>query len=834
MKNRKSHAVLLASFATVATMGGLARMAPAASFTWDGGGADDMFSTPLNWTSDTAPAANDTLRFAGSTRTTPSNNLTAGTTLGGIFFDASAATFTVSGNAVTLGQFGHVVNSSPNLQTVTLPITLGAGDHTINGGTAGLAMTGGLTRSGNNSVARFLGVVNATGLSNNSFGMIGTWATLGADYAAVDGSGNVIAYTNFTELGTNPAAPLSDSPGVNIRWTQDLANPGLTPGTLTLAAGVTNLNTFSAPASNTQTIVFTPTSTLRFGTQGGVLKGANPSGLGLSFGPFGSENVGTITAGGADNTDGEIFFNNAFGSITVRPVIADNGTGRVRLISASGREGAMATVSVTGHNMYSGGSYVVSGDFSAGEKDGFGTGSVEVAAGARAVLNPVNATTVADGTYNNEFYIRGFGQPGSGGLNEGAMRVSRLSDAAGTIHLMGDSQITFRFANATSGASISGKITGNASLTLGDSGSATRFNLNNSSNDWTGNTALMRGTLTIGGSGEVIPNGAGKGNLAFASPVGTINLNGNTETINGLTGGTSDLDVHRFINSAGTTATLRVGDNNANGAFGPGGLIVGNVSLTKIGTGEQVFAGESTYTGTTTVQGGRLVLVNDGIYNGWNPVLNLGGADVQGGRLVFDYVSGDGSAIAAQVLSILAAGYAQTPTKFATGAIRTSSATNGIKGLGWINDQPNTEVRVAYTYYGDANLDGRVTFDDYVKIDTGFNTGLTGWANGDFNYSGGVSFDDYVLIDISFNQQNGTLQRAMDWISGDDRSVTGLDAPGMSEMLDHFEQFGASYGAAFLAAVPEPTSLAMLGVTASAGTRRRRRRRGHARSRIIA
>jgi hypothetical protein len=52
-----------------------------------------------------------------------------------------------------------------------------------------------------------------------------------------------------------------------------------------------------------------------------------------------------------------------------------------------------------------------------------------------------------------------------------------------------------------------------------------------------------------------------------------------------------------------------------------------------------------------------------------------------------------------------------------------------------------------------------VNFDDYVRIDTGFNTGLTGWLNGDFNYSGSVNFDDYVLIDIAFNSQNSVLRR---------------------------------------------------------------------------
>jgi hypothetical protein len=68
-----------------------------------------------------------------------------------------------------------------------------------------------------------------------------------------------------------------------------------------------------------------------------------------------------------------------------------------------------------------------------------------------------------------------------------------------------------------------------------------------------------------------------------------------------------------------------------------------------------------------------------------------------------------------------------------------------------------TMVLVKYTYYGDAQFNGRVNFDDYVRIDNGFNNHLTGWLNGDFNANGVVNFDDYVLIDLAFNTQSGIL-----------------------------------------------------------------------------
>ena len=132
-----------------------------------------------------------------------------------------------------------------------------------------------------------------------------------------------------------------------------------------------------------------------------------------------------------------------------------------------------------------------------------------------------------------------------------------------------------------------------------------------------------------------------------------------------------------------------------------------------------------------------------------------------------------------------------------------------------------SDVVVKYTWNGDANFDGRVTFDDYVRIDTGFNAHRTGWANGDFNHDGAVNFDDYVLIDIAFNQQNGTLSRAVDWISGDDRSGSGRTATGVAQVVDHFERFGASYALNFLASVPEPGCGSILLVGALARRRRR-------------
>jgi hypothetical protein len=68
-----------------------------------------------------------------------------------------------------------------------------------------------------------------------------------------------------------------------------------------------------------------------------------------------------------------------------------------------------------------------------------------------------------------------------------------------------------------------------------------------------------------------------------------------------------------------------------------------------------------------------------------------------------------------------------------------------------------TMILAKYTWYGDADFNGRVNFDDYVHIDSGFNNHRSGWTNGDFDGNGQVNFDDYVLIDLAFNTQSGTL-----------------------------------------------------------------------------
>jgi hypothetical protein len=115
-----------------------------------------------------------------------------------------------------------------------------------------------------------------------------------------------------------------------------------------------------------------------------------------------------------------------------------------------------------------------------------------------------------------------------------------------------------------------------------------------------------------------------------------------------------------------------------------------------------------------------------------------------------------------------------------------------------------TDILIKYTYYGDADLSGKVDGTDYSMIDVGFNShGVkTGWQNGDFNYDGKIDGSDYSLIDNAFNLQGSH----------------GLASP-MNQTAIPTAQF-----ADLPASVPEPSATLALFVLGFGLVRRRKTR----------
>lgn len=137
------------------TLTGSAALRSAGTLVWDGGQANANWNSytgtaanQSNWNLNNIPATGlvDALQFAGSTQTTPTNNI-SGLTVGSITFNSGAAAFTVGGTSITLNA-GGITNSSSNLQTVSLPIALGA-TATINAASANITMSGAISGTGN-------------------------------------------------------------------------------------------------------------------------------------------------------------------------------------------------------------------------------------------------------------------------------------------------------------------------------------------------------------------------------------------------------------------------------------------------------------------------------------------------------------------------------------------------------------------------------------------------------------------------------------------------------------------------------------------------------------
>jgi hypothetical protein len=65
-------------------------------------------------------------------------------------------------------------------------------------------------------------------------------------------------------------------------------------------------------------------------------------------------------------------------------------------------------------------------------------------------------------------------------------------------------------------------------------------------------------------------------------------------------------------------------------------------------------------------------------------------------------------------------GGAWTDGKFQIGGGRADA----YHGLGWIDDTGSSQVWVAYTYYGDATLNGKVDATDLAKVPANYNQPL--------------------------------------------------------------------------------------------------------------
>jgi autotransporter-associated beta strand protein len=280
-----------------------------------------------------------------------------------------------------------------------------------------------------------------------------------------------------------------------------------------------------------------------------------------------------------------------------------------------------------------------------------------------------------------------------------------------------------------------------------------------------------------------------------------------------------------------------------NGTVGDG---AGSLTLFKTGTGTLTFAGTTTYSRTTTVDAGTVA------YN-TNYTTGLG-LDVADGATARVGVSGAPAApkrvLKTQSLNTHTTGKLQmndndllvdyTGTSV-EGAIRQLVKNGRTLGTGittlstpandtvlaiadnatllrtaWLGVPIDAGTLIGkYTYFGDANLDGRVTGDDYLAVDANLGIGTT-WLKGDFNMDGAVTGDDYLAIDSNLGK--GT-PAPLAWAELKEEMVALHASMFGDEYLVKLAQVEASG----FTVVPEPGAVAGVLLTCCLAGRRRRR-----------
>ncbi len=504
---------------------------------------------------------------------------------------------------------GLALNPGNNALTTTLTaggnvlIALGAINHTA-GGTITFTLPA-VTPSALDAIT--------TTTANDASGILGAWArTSTGDWAANDGSGHLISFTAYTTLaGVTPT--LGSGAATNVKITSG------STGNINFATGTTDVNTILATDPAARTLNVASGDTLRLGAFGAIVDSDATANVVFTVGTTGS----FLTAGGAPNTAGELVMTsnsstlNSGNGITLASSIVNNGTGAVTVVS----NGNARTI-LSASNSYTGNTYINSGELFIQSPSGFGAGDVRIQAGGQAYINN-------GGTVTNNFFISGDSGEGNTANLSGCLRLAGSSGAttlSGTITLISDARIAINGTTVAAPHQISGKITGNFNLDLANANSATLavISVSNTTNDFSGNLSLngyVAGTasqanrpLTVMlGANQVIPDGAGKGNVIInggSSNSSTLDLNGKSETINGLMGGANPNQAV-VTNSVVGTSVLTVGGGDTTATFSgkiQDAGVAKSLGIAKIGLGTQVLAGTNTYSGNTTVNAGTLRL----------------------------------------------------------------------------------------------------------------------------------------------------------------------------------------------------------------------------------
>jgi fibronectin-binding autotransporter adhesin len=455
------------------------------------------------------------------------------------------------------------------------------------GGASTLILSGNNTYSGATTISG--GLLKVNNVSNSS--ATGTGAVSVASGGTLGGAGFISGAVTVSNGGII-------APGNSVGT--------LTVGSLVLSAGsILNYEFNNTPAND-------------------FIDVKDSNGLTINGGGFNLYEEGTLNPFSSENTYSLIGYSGSIGGAGVTSLsVLNPQPGKAYTFGTTGSAvtlGIAASGLVSNWNVDSNGSWNTGGNWSAAVPNGEGeTASFNFPLSAQRTVTLDGAKKVGsiifDGGASPLGYTIASGSGGALSIDNGASQANIIVTTGANQISAGlslDSDNTVASISGGSSLEVSGSISGDGSLVKSGAGS---LDLTNSSNGYGGNTTVSGGTLGFSSLGSI-----GAGNLTIDGATLRYNA-GNTADISGkvVTIGIGGA----IINTNGNDLTYANGIGNG-----------GSGNFIKSGGGVLTMQGNNTFTGTTTLNSGSLILGGTSA--------TTGGTFINGANSLFA-ISSDGS-----------------------------------------------------------------------------------------------------------------------------------------------------------------------------------------------